>query len=79
MTTAAAKAIAKGQLYGLDLAGLTWRKASASGGSGGCVEVAELPGGARAVRDSKNPHLPALRYTAAEWAAFRAGIIAGEL
>jgi hypothetical protein len=79
MSTTHPKVIAKGQLYDVDLTGLAWRKASASGGSGGCVEVADLPDGAKAVRDSKNPDLPALRYTAAEWAAFRAGVVAGEL
>jgi hypothetical protein len=79
MSTTSPRTITKGQLYDLDLTGLTWRKATASGGSGGCVEVADLPDGAKAVRDSKNPDLPALRYTAVEWAAFRAGVIAGEL
>lgn len=79
MSTTPVRAVAKGQLYDLDLTGLTWRKASVSGGAGGCVEVADLPGGAKAVRDSKNPHLPALRYTATEWAAFRAGVLSGEL
>lgn len=78
MSTTDPRIIAKGQLYDLDLTGLVWRKASASGGAGGCVEVADLPEGAKAVRDSKNPELPALRYTAAEWTAFRAGVIAGE-
>jgi hypothetical protein len=69
----------KADLYAHDLATAVWRKASASGGEGNCVEVADLPGGGKAVRDSKRPELGALRYTAAEWAAFRAGVIAGEL
>ncbi|MGH3918814.1 MAG: DUF397 domain-containing protein, partial [Pseudonocardiaceae bacterium] len=43
-----------------------------------CVEVADLDGGARAVRDSKNPTGPALTFTSAEWAAFTAGLRAGE-
>jgi hypothetical protein len=34
---------------------------------------------ARAVRDSKNPERVPLRFTASEWAAFRTGVIAGEL
>jgi hypothetical protein len=42
MSTTSPRTIAKGQLYDLDLTGLTWRKAT-------------------------------------EWAAFRAGVIAGEL
>jgi hypothetical protein len=69
----------KAELYAYDLSGLTWRKASASGAEGNCVEVADLPGGAKAIRDSKRPEAGALRYTAAEWAAFRDGLIAGEL
>ncbi|MGW2521837.1 DUF397 domain-containing protein [Streptomyces sp. NPDC001617] len=56
-----------------------WRKASASGAEHDCVEVAELPGGARAVRDSKNPDRAPLRFTASEWISFRMGVIAGEL
>ncbi|MEV6536448.1 DUF397 domain-containing protein [Streptomyces sp. NPDC051639] len=48
-------------------------------GENDCVKVAELPYGARAVRDSKNPEREPLRFTASEWVAFRAGVIAGEL
>jgi hypothetical protein len=69
----------KADLYALDLTDTTWTKSSASGAEGDCVEVAELPGGGRAVRDSKNPQREPLRFTASEWAAFRAGVIAGEL
>jgi hypothetical protein len=69
----------KADPYAHDLSGLTWRKASASGAENNCVEVADLPAGAKAVRDSKRPEIGALRYTAAEWAAFRDGVIAGEL
>lgn len=69
----------KTDLYALDLTTADWRKASASGGEGNCVEVAELPGGGRAVRDSKRPDAAPLRYTASEWAAFRQGVISGEL
>ncbi|MBL7499246.1 DUF397 domain-containing protein [Frankia sp. CNm7] len=54
---------------------LTWRKSSYSGGTGGnCVEVAPLPDGGRAVRDSKNPAGPVLYFTPAEWSAFLAGV-----
>ncbi|ORT46925.1 DUF397 domain-containing protein [Frankia sp. KB5] len=60
-------------------AGLVWRKSSYSGGNGGdCVEVAGLPGGGRAVRDSKNPHGPVLEFTEAEWSAFLAGARDGQ-
>lgn len=48
---------------------LTWRKSSHSSDDGNCVEVAGLPGGDRAVRDSKNPTGPALTVTPAAWAA----------
>jgi hypothetical protein len=50
---------------------LTWIKSSYSGGSGdNCVEVAELPGGGIAVRDSKNANGPVLDFSADEWRAF---------
>lgn len=57
---------------------LTWHKSSYSNGDGGaCIEVAVM-GGARAVRDSKNPTGPDLTFTATEWAAFTAAIRTGE-
>ena len=44
-----------------------------------CVEVADLPGGDRLVRDTKlGEASPVLRYTATEWKAFVAGVKAGE-
>ncbi len=57
---------------------LAWRKASASTTNGNCVEVAPLPGGGVAVRDSKDPQGPQLRFTAGEWAAFADGMSKGE-
>ncbi|MEV7778501.1 DUF397 domain-containing protein [Kitasatospora sp. NPDC088351] len=69
----------KADLYGTDLSNANWTKSSASAGEHECVEIAVLPGGARAVRDSKNPDRPALLFTEAEWHAFRTGVIAGEL
>ncbi|WP_028930264.1 DUF397 domain-containing protein [Pseudonocardia asaccharolytica] len=57
---------------------LPWRKSQASNPSGDCVEVAELAGGKIAVRNSRDPHGPALVYTRAEIAAFIRGAKAGE-
>jgi Domain of unknown function (DUF397) len=46
---------------------LKWVKSSYSSGTGGqCVEVARIPG-VVAVRDSKDPSGPILRFTADEW------------
>lgn len=62
----------------IDLTSTTWRKSSRSNAQMNCVEIAELGGGNRAVRDSKNPSGPALICTPAEWVAFTAGIRTGE-
>lgn len=61
-----------------EVAGVTWQKSSRSNDENACVEVAALPGGSRAVRDSKHPHGPVLIFTAAEWAAFLSGVHDGE-
>jgi hypothetical protein len=56
-----------------------WRKSSYSGSNGGaCVEVALNLPGVVAVRDSKNPDGPNLAIAPAQWAAFAAGVKAGE-
>lgn len=55
-----------------------WRKSRASNPSGCCVEVAALPDGTIAVRNSRDPGGPALVYTRAEVAAFLTGAKNGE-
>ncbi|MGW9029113.1 DUF397 domain-containing protein [Streptomyces sp. NPDC055722] len=61
-----------------DSSTLNFRTSSYSGGNGACVQVAELPDGGRAVRDSKNPEGPVHFYTRPEWVAFIAGVKNGE-
>ncbi|MFI6843307.1 DUF397 domain-containing protein [Kitasatospora sp. NPDC050467] len=61
-------------------ADLMWRKSSYSGGEGGnCIEVADGIPGAVPVRDSKDPHGPALTFTADAWQSFITAIHTGEL
>src|SRR5262252_999893 len=59
------------------LSNLRWFKSSRSA-SGACVEVAHLPGGGVAVRDSKDRGLAPHIYTRRQWAAFLAGVKNGE-
>jgi Domain of unknown function (DUF397) len=53
---------------------LTWVKAKASSHSGACVELAAVPEGWIAVRDSKNPSGPMLAFTAGAFANFIADV-----
>lgn len=54
--------------------GADWFKSSYSDNQGGnCVEGARLADGVMAVRDSKDPHGPALLFTADAWRAFVSG------
>jgi hypothetical protein len=58
---------------------VSWQKSQRSNPSGNCVEMAALPGGAEiAVRNSRDPHGPALIYTSAEIAAFVQGAKDGD-
>jgi hypothetical protein len=54
-----------------DFTGATWRKSTYSNGTGGdCVEIAGMPRGSHAVRDSKNPDGPKLIFAPCEWRTF---------
>ncbi|HEY4005726.1 MAG TPA: DUF397 domain-containing protein [Pseudonocardia sp.] len=65
----------------MDFTGAAWRKSSFSSsnsGSDGCVEVAILPDGKVALRDSKDPSLCPHMFNSHEWGCFVAGVHAGE-
>jgi hypothetical protein len=57
---------------------LAWQKSSRSNPSGNCVEMATLPGGGVAVRNSRHPDGPALIYTRDEIVAFLEGAKDGD-
>ncbi|PJJ02463.1 uncharacterized protein DUF397 [Streptomyces sp. 2333.5] len=55
----------------VDLSTAVWRKSSRSNGDGGCcVEVANGLPGIVPVRDSKDPHGPAIIFPATAWSSF---------
>jgi hypothetical protein len=55
-----------------------WMKSTLSFANGNCVEVAFLPDGAVAVRNSRDPEGPVLEFTPDEWSAFIGGARNGE-
>ncbi|MEU6705539.1 DUF397 domain-containing protein [Streptomyces wuyuanensis] len=61
-----------------ELNSVTWIKSSHSNATGNCVELAALPDGQVAVRNSRDPQGPALVYTRDEVEAFVAGARGGE-
>ncbi|MEU4116339.1 DUF397 domain-containing protein [Kitasatospora sp. NPDC028055] len=52
---------------------VAWRKSSASNPNDNCVEFGQLVSSV-AVRDSKDPHGPALAFSPSAWQSFIAGI-----
>ncbi|MGY5126267.1 DUF397 domain-containing protein [Streptomyces nigrescens] len=58
----------------------TWRKSSYSNADGGnCIEVADDFPALVPVRDSKDPHRPALIFDAAAWASFVTAVKSAQL
>lgn len=56
---------------------IEWVKSSFCS-SGSCIEVAKLPDGTIAIKDSKRSDGPVLVYSQAEWTAFAAGMRSGD-
>ena len=61
-----------------DLLDVRWLKSHRSNSQGNCVELAQLPDGSVAVRNSRHPAGPALVYTKAEIQALITGAKAGD-
>ncbi|GGK73451.1 hypothetical protein Sme01_06850 [Sphaerisporangium melleum] len=59
--------------------GLEWRKSTFSGSGDECVEVAVLPSGRHAVRDSKRQSGPLVQVGSDTWAAFVMEVKEGRL
>ena len=57
---------------------LAWQKSRRSNPSGNCVELASLPDGGVAMRNSRHPDGPVLVYTRDEIAAFVGGARDGD-
>ncbi|GAU68432.1 hypothetical protein SSP35_07_02340 [Streptomyces sp. NBRC 110611] len=56
-----------------------WFKSSYSDNGGDCVEAAANIPGVVPVRDSKDPHGPALAFSVSSWQTFVASVKDGEL
>jgi hypothetical protein len=54
----------------LELRDVQWCKSGRSSAQGNCVEVARLPGGEVAMRNSRHPEGPTLVFTYPEFEAF---------
>jgi hypothetical protein len=60
------------------LPAVSWQKSRRSNSQGNCVELAELPTGQIAVRNSRDPQGPALVYTRPEITALILGMKDGD-
>ncbi|MFG3496492.1 DUF397 domain-containing protein [Streptomyces sp. NPDC047928] len=60
------------------LSQVAWQKSRHSNATGNCVELAALPDGRIAMRNSRDPEGPVLVYTRAEIASFVTGARAGD-
>ncbi|MFK0293118.1 DUF397 domain-containing protein [Streptomyces sp. NPDC090442] len=64
----------------IDLSTATWRKSSYSNGDGAnCIEMSDALSNLVPVRDSKDPHGPALVFPADRWSAFVGAVKSGQL
>ncbi|MEW9520703.1 DUF397 domain-containing protein [Streptomyces tubercidicus] len=64
----------------IDLSNITWRKSTYSNSDGGnCIEVSDDLPALTPVRDSKNPHGPALTFEASTWSSFVNAVKDGQL
>ncbi len=61
-----------------DIATAEWRTSSFSSNNGSCVELAPLPDGRVAVRNSNHPEDGVVLFTRAEMQAWLSGVKAGE-
>jgi hypothetical protein len=71
-------AITYNGMLAAELGDVRWQKSWHSNPNGACVELAALPGGEFAMRNSRFPTGPVLLYTRAEITAFLAGAKDGE-
>jgi hypothetical protein len=60
-----------------DISRAAWLTSRACSNSA-CVQIAHLPGGLVAIRDSKDTGKPAHIFDSDEWAAFVSGVKAGD-
>lgn len=67
----------KKALYAMDISDVVWERCAPDDGTP-CVEIAYFGEGNVAMRDSREPEGPILRFTPGEWNAFVLGVQDGE-